>query len=201
MTSAFLGPTDPAQRDLRAADPRARAAALRAVARRTGAPRRELAAASGDPAALVRRTAAELLARDTTESGRRLLVALLSDPDPLVVEEAAAALGERREPDAIDALGRVARLHGDPLCREAAVAALGAIGHPEGFPTVVAATEGPPALRRRALVALAGFEAPELDEEISAVLARHLTDRDWQTRQAAADLLTDRTGELAGQDD
>lgn len=199
--AAFVGPIDAVVRDLRAADPAARAAALRALARRTADPRRELAIASGDPAGLVRRTAAELLARDTTDSGRRLLVALLFDADSLVVEEAAASLGERRELEAVGALSRIARFHDDPLCREAAVAALGAIGDPGGFPAVAAATEGPPALRRRALVALAGFDAPELAPEITAVLEQHLTDRDWQARQAAADLLTDRTGELAGQDD
>ena len=50
--------------------------------------------------------------------------------------------------------------HADPLCREAAVAALGAIGDPAGLAAVLAALEDKPAVRRRAAVALAAFEGP-----------------------------------------
>ena len=41
----------------------------------------------------------------------------------------------------------------DPLAREAAVAALGAIGHPDGLPAILAATSDKPAIRRRAVLA------------------------------------------------
>src|SRR5437762_1926107 len=75
--------------------------------------------------------------------------------------------------------------HADALCREAAVAALGAIGDPAGLPAILRATTDKPAIRRRAVLALAPFDGPEVD----AALQRALTDRDWQVRQAAEDLL------------
>jgi HEAT repeat protein len=78
----------------------------------------------------------------------------------------------------------VATGHDDPTCREAAVAALGAIGDPTGLPAVLAATGDRPAVRRRAVLALAPFDGPEVE----AALERALTDRDWQVRQAAEDV-------------
>ena len=75
--------------------------------------------------------------------------------------------------------------HADPLCREAAVAALGALGDERGLPAILAATADKPAVRRRAVIALAPFDGPEVE----AALRRALTDRDRQVRQAAEDLL------------
>ncbi len=75
--------------------------------------------------------------------------------------------------------------HDDALCREAAVAALGAIGDPVGLDAVLAATQDKATVRRRAVIALAAFEGPGVDAALEA--AR--TDRDWQVRQAAEDLL------------
>jgi HEAT repeat protein len=118
------------------------------------------------------------------------LAPALGDADVSVVEAAAWALGERgaRAGDAVDALGALAREHDDPLCREAAVAALGAIGDERGLPTVLgAAANDRPAIRRRAVVALAAFDGPEVE----AALKQALSDRDWQVRQAAEDLLAD----------
>ena len=69
--------------------------------------------------------------------------------------------------------------------REAAVAALGALGDPEGLPAVLAACSDKPAIRRRAVLALAAFDGPEVDAALHAAQ----TDKDWQTRQAAEDLL------------
>lgn len=115
---------------------------------------------------------------------------LLSDADPSVVEVAAWASGERGPEaggEAVPDLVRIATGHEDALCREAAVAALGAIGHADGLPAILAATTDRPAVRRRAIIALAPFEGPEVDE----ALRRALTDRDWQVRQAAEDLLAD----------
>jgi HEAT repeat protein len=81
----------------------------------------------------------------------------------------------------------VARGHDDALCREAAVAALGAIGDRRGLDPVLAAASGDrPGVRRRAVVALAAFDGPEVE----AALRAALEDRDWQVRQAAEDLLT-----------
>ena len=48
-----------------------------------------------------------------------------------------------------------------------------------------AAARDKPAVRRRAVIALAPFEGPEVDAAIAAALQ----DRDWQVRQAAEDLL------------
>ena len=113
---------------------------------------------------------------------------LLTDPDPSVVEMTAWSLGERTESTAVTALARLvpaAGGHPDPLCREAAVAALGAIGDPAGLPAVLGALDDKPAVRRRAAVALAAFEGPEVDR----ALHRCLDDRDWQVRQVAEDLL------------
>ncbi len=111
-----------------------------------------------------------------------------ADPDPAVVEGAAWALGEAGPgagAPAVVALQRVASTHDDPLCREAAVAALGAIGDPVALDTVLEALEDKPAVRRRATIALAAFDDPRVD----VALRRCLEDRDWQVRQAAEDLL------------
>lgn len=141
----------------------------------------EAGLADADPA--VRRRAAELSAtrRDVP------LLYLLDDPDPSVVEMAAWAMGEREETDAVARLATLATVdgHPDPLCREAAVAALGAIGDPAGLPAVLIALNDKPAVRRRAAVALAAFDGPEVE----AALRRCLEDRDWQVRQVAEDLL------------
>ena len=64
---------------------------------------------------------------------------------------------------AVTALAATATSHADPLCREAAVAALGSLRAPAGLPAVLAALEDKPAVRRRAAVALAGFDGPEVD--------------------------------------
>ena len=130
----------------------------------------------------MRRRAAEL----SVPFGDVDLVGALGDADALVIEAAAWAIGERPPaPGAVAALSSVVTTHSDPLCREAAVAALGALGDPDGLPAILAATTDKPAVRRRAVLALAPFEGDEVD----AALNRALTDRDWQVRQAAEDLL------------
>jgi len=138
-----------------------------------------------DEAAGVRRRAVELAATLPQVPIARV-AAVLDDPEPLVAEAASWALGEREDPAAVDALVVTAGGHGDALVREAAVAALGAIGDERGLPAVLAATTDKPAVRRRAVLALAPFEGPEVDQ----ALQRALEDRDWQVRQAAEDLLS-----------
>ena len=89
-----------------------------------------------------------------------------------------------RRAGVVDLLASIAAGHPEPLCREAAVAALGAIGDDTGLPAVLAACHDRPAVRRRAVIALAAFDGPDVD----AALRVALTDRDWQVRQAAEDL-------------
>ncbi|MSX34038.1 MAG: HEAT repeat domain-containing protein, partial [Actinobacteria bacterium] len=65
-----------------------------------------------------------------------------------------------------------------------AVAALGALGDPSGLPAILSATTDKATVRRRAVIALAPFDGPEVD----AAIEQATTDRDWQVRQAAEDL-------------
>lgn len=166
-------------------DPEAtvRAAALGALERLGQLADADLAAATEDDDPRVRRRAAELAAHHPAVA----LAPLLADAEPLVVEAACWASGERArtDPAALDPLVEVAGGHDDPLCREAAVAALGALGHERGLPAILAATRDRPAVRRRAVLALAPFEGDEVDR----ALRRALEDRDLQVRQAAEDLL------------
>ena len=165
--------------------PAVRATALGALARAGGLTSDDLLAGLADDGAAVRARAAELCAAWPGDQSPAL-EPVLGDADASVVEAAAWASGERQppEPGIVAALAAVATDHDDPLCREAAVAALGAIGDPGGLPAVLAATTDRPAVRRRAVLALAPFEGPEVD----AALARALGDRDWQVRQAAEDV-------------
>jgi HEAT repeat protein len=161
-----------------------RATALGALARLERLSEADVAGALADPDPVVRRRACELAARLEVD-----VLPFLRDPDHAVAEMAAWALGEqpRAEPATIQALSDMAGAHADPLCREAAVAALGAIGDQRGLPAILAATHDKPAIRRRAVLALAPFDGPDVD----AALAAALEDRDWQVRQAAEDLLAD----------
>ena len=112
----------------------------------------------------------------------------LADPDPLVVVGAAWFLAERRVAAGRRGPGCDGRAtHHDVRCREAAVAALGAIGDPRGLPAVIGALDDKPTVRRRATVALAGFDDPRVEP----ALRRSAEDRDWQVRQAADELLAD----------
>ena len=167
------------------AEPSVRATALGALARAGSLAGADLVAALLDPSAVVRARAAELAA-DLPGEADPPLASVLADADPAVVAAAAWASGERRppEPGVVAALAAVTTSHDDPICREAAVAALGAIGDPAGLPAVLAATTDRPAIRRRAVLALAPFDGPDVE----AALERALTDRDWQVRQAAEDV-------------
>ena len=171
-------------------DPRVRAVALAALVRK--APRRLSApvwrAATHDPDAKVRRRCAEVAPKLGRSAPSTRLAALLADRDAWVAEAAAYAIGEHPRPAraALAALVHAARAHPDPLVREAAVAALGARGEPATLPVVLAACADKPAIRRRAVLALAAFEG----DEVEAQLRVALSDTDWQVRQAAEDLLS-----------
>ncbi len=194
VVAGHTGDLETARRLVADHDPAVRAAALGALDRMGSLDNGTVMDAIVDPDAAVRRRACALAGRGfgsgpAPSSTLGVLVrALASDPDPSVVECAAWALGEagsRCGPPAVEGLEVVVRNHADPLCREAAVAALGAVGAPGALDTVLGALEDKPAVRRRAAIALAAFDDPRAD----AALRQCLEDRDWQVRQAAEDLL------------
>lgn len=174
-------------------DANVRATALGALNRLDALQIEELIAAAIDPDPIVRRRACT---ESTSWNGSigdaiepnvaEAIAALLEDPDESVVEIAAWACGERppARPSTIDRLSEIATTHDDALCRESAVAALGALGDERGLPAILDATKDKATVRRRAIIALAPFEGAEVD----AALERALSDRDWQVRQAAEDL-------------
>jgi HEAT repeat protein len=143
-----------------------------------------------DADAAVRRRAATIAAAHPAVD----LTAALVDPDSTVVEVAAWACGERGQVDD-DVLHRLidlaTDLSADPLARESSVAALGAIGDDRALDAILAATGDKPAIRRRAVLALAPFLDADHARagEVDTALQRALSDRDWQVRQAAEDLL------------
>jgi len=160
-----------------------RATALGALQRMGRLSIGDLETGLADQSPVVRRRACEIGAAIAVPG----LVGALRDPDALVVEAACFALGEQGEdagPEVLPVLIQVASAHRDPLCREAAIAALGAIGDEAGLSTILAGLDDKPAIRRRAVIALAPFEGPEVEQ----ALAKAKADRDWQVRQAAEDL-------------
>lgn len=169
-------------------DPRVRAAALGALVRMQNDPRAAWEDAASDHDSLVRRRAAELAPAVRGITVETMLL-LLQDGEPLVAEAASWAAGEITWPigdqrQIVNALSDATTTHPDPLIREAAVAALGALGDPDGLTAVLTACADRPAIRRRAVLALAAFEGDEVEEALQAAL----NDTDWQVRQAAEDL-------------
>lgn len=179
------GRADAARAALTDPAPTVRATALGALERLQRLRPDDVTRALTDPAAAVRRRACEAAARLPGDGPPSLRYAL-ADDDTTVIEVAAWASGEREppEPGIVPVLAALATGHDDALVREAAVAALGAIGDEAGLPAILAATEDKATVRRRAVIALAPFEGPAVDE----ALARAREDRDWQVRQAAEDL-------------
>ena len=185
VVAGHTGDVATARRGLGDDDGAVRASALGALERLGALDDDDVRSSLADPAPEVRRRACELA---TTRPGVSLL-GVLDDVDPSVVEVAAWACGEQVErAPAVDAVvDRLVALTTDatePLVREAAAAALGAIGDPRGLPAILAACADKPHVRRRAVLALAPFDGPEVE----AAIERALVDRDWQVRQAAEDL-------------
>jgi len=198
VTAGHVGDAATARAALSDPDPSVREAAVGAVSRLGAATPTALTTAMADADATVRRRAVQEAgaavthhpddAADTHHAAVGAAVrAALSDDDALVVEMACWAVGEWRTAAAVPALSATALGHGDTRCREAAVAALGAVGDPAGLEAVLGALADKPTVRRRAVVALAAFDGPEVDD----ALRRSLDDRDWQVREAAAILLED----------
>lgn len=186
VVAGHRGDVEAARRGLDDEDPVVRASALGALARIGTLDDSDVRRALDDEAPEVRRRACELAASRPSVS----LHGALHDDDPTVVEVAAFACGEQIEHvDVVDdaVLHRLIELTTtaeDPLVREACAASLGAIGDERGLPAILAACADKPHVRRRAVLALAPFDGPEID----AAIDRALTDRDWQVRQAAEDL-------------
>jgi HEAT repeat protein len=194
IVAGHAGGIDRARRGLADRSPDVQAAAVVALARAGALTVADVTTAMGTGSTRLRRAAVES-ALEVRGPGSRsalpaLMVEALGDPDPLVVVGAAWYLAERRWSPAVAPLAAVARDHDDVRCREAAVAALGALGDPEGLPAVLDALQDKATIRRRATVALAGFDDPRVD----AALRRAATDRDWQVRQAADELLHEGEG-------
>lgn len=169
---AALGHHDPVRREL----------ALGALERLGTLDDHDLVHAFADTHPAVRRRAATIAA---TRHHLDLLP-LLADPDSSVVEVTAWAAGEheRRDAPVLDTLIALATGAADALVREAAVAALGAIGDERGLPAILAGCNDKPAIRRRAVLALAPFSGPDVERALAAAL----DDRDWQVRQSAEDI-------------
>jgi len=182
VLAGYRGDDDTVRDGLVDADPLVRIVALGAAQRRQSLNDRILASLIDDPDHRVRRRVAELAARHPGLD----LMPLLHDDDASVVEMAAWACGEHPSTPlaTLDRLVQLAVEHADPLVREAAVAALGAIGDERGLPAILHGCSDKPAIRRRAVLALAPFSGPEVD----AAIATALEDRDWQVRQAAEDI-------------
>jgi HEAT repeat protein len=181
-------------------DPTVRAAALSALNRIGVLSSSELVAGITDADFTVAARAADLSAQEPVnpETGNvdEALVSLLTNENTDLAEVAAWALGERHQrpedteqaiapPDVLGALITTATDHADALVRESATAALGCIGDYASLPAILRACSDKATVRRRAVIALAAFEGPEVE----AALEHARSDRDWQVRQAAEDLL------------
>jgi HEAT repeat protein len=171
-------------------DASVRATAFAALARAGALDGDTLLRGLRDDDPLVRRRCAALAATsDARDAVAEVMLGLLSDDDPFVAETAAWSFGDwttdnPRLDDALTALIAMTTSHDEPLCREAAVAALGAIGDERGLAAILIACGDKPAIRRRAVLALAPFDG----DDVEAAIDRALKDRDWQVRQAAEDL-------------
>lgn len=206
VAAAHRGDSAAVERAAASDNPQLRRAAVGSFHRLGVLSTQRLVAFLDDEDRLVRHRAAEIAARrlaadEDLDGGATVVRALLDRlaDDPLVAEVAAFALGESTggrlgegDPVVVSALESTARHHDEHLVREAAVAALGSLG--AGRETILAALGDRATIRRRAVLALAPFEGPDVEAALQAAL----DDRDWQVRQAAEDLLADPDAEDDG---
>lgn len=186
IEAGFSGNSEFARNNLSHADAEVRSSALRALHRIGNLTSQEVATALNDNSWEVRRTAAELSVQFLDVHVHHLL----NDPDVYVAEMTAWSLGERTSisDDEMSALITNTTQHDEAVVREACAAALGSIGDERGLPAILAACSDKPAVRRRAVLALAPFEGDLVD----AALQQALEDNDWQVRQNAEVLLHPR---------
>ena len=186
IEAGFSGDIETAERGLRHSESSVRASALRALHRLSSLNEKQLVYGLTDPSADVRRTAVEL----SVNMQHVEIHSLLNDADVFVAEMTAWSLGERTEPsdEEINALISATLQHPEAVVREASAAALGSLGDERGRQAILTACTDKPAVRRRAVLALASFEG----DDVEAALRAALEDRDWQVRQNAEILLNPR---------
>ncbi len=184
IAAGFSGDVERARAALSSPQAELRSAGLGALERCGALTVAQLCVAMEDHDPSVRRRAMELGATVRGRGTKTTLITAamqrLADPEPLVVDAVCWLLGEHRARAAVLALIDVSANHDDARCREAAVAALGAIGDPGGLDAILARLEDRPQIRRRVVVALSSFSGPRVD----AALERCAVDHDWQVRQA-----------------
>jgi len=186
IEAGFTGDTTTALNALSSSDDSVRASALRSLHRLEALTAVHISAGIIDASAEVRRTALEFSAPFIDV----VVHPLIEDDDVFVAEMAAWSIGERNpaSDDEVQALIKHTTSHKEAVVREACAAALGSLGDERGLPAILAACEDKPAVRRRAVLALAPFEGDDVD----AALTKALEDRDWQVRQNAEILVHPR---------
>ncbi len=168
-------------------DPTTRRVALGALERLKELTAAELRVALDDSNVSVRRRALEISAQRPDVE----IASYLHDSDASVADMAAFSLGEREEIDAVEGLREMASGHSDELCRETAVAALGALATTTGAdrPTILIclleAMNDRAQVRRRAVLGLFQFEESEARQAVESALS----DKDRQVRAVASELL------------
>jgi hypothetical protein len=187
IAAGFSGDSSVALEALRHDDGTVRASALRALARIGTLTAEILAPFVRDSHIETRRTAVEMAVPFPSVNVHQCI----DDPDVFVAEMAAWCVGERSPASDIEIETLIDRTtsHSEAVVREACAAALGSLGDERGLPAILAACSDKPAVRRRAILALAPFEGDDVD----AALQRALEDKDWQVRQNAEDLLNPRS--------
>ena len=163
-------------------EPDVRATALRVLDNEGKLEKGILERSLSDSAFKVRNALAYLISRNRDIPAMKFLL----DEDAEIVEIACWGIGERGDASAevLDVLQSITESHSDSLCRESAVAALGALGNRDALGSILKAVEDIATVRRRAVLALAPFDGPEVE----LAIAKALEDRDWQVRQAAEDI-------------
>ena len=163
-------------------DPDVRATALRVLDNEGKLEKGIVERSLSDSAFKVRNALAYLISTNRDIPAMKFLL----DEDAEIVEVACWGIGERGDTSAevLDVLQSITESHSDSLCRESAVAALGALGNRDALGSILKAVEDIATVRRRAVLALAPFDGPEVE----LAIAKALEDRDWQVRQAAEDI-------------
>ncbi|MDP7067353.1 MAG: hypothetical protein QF637_07010 [Acidimicrobiales bacterium] len=186
--AGHIGDESLARTSLSSDDPPSRCLALGALQRMDSLSSSELSAALNDPSASVRRRALEITAGRSDVNAR----CCLTDADPSVAEAAAFAVGEQMDVAGVRPLIEMAERHDDALCRESAVAALGALVSSidvDGeaiLGCLLGAMNDKAQIRRRAVLGLFQFDDPRAQKAMEEALG----DTDRQVRSIAADLLS-----------